>query len=84
MLSHRRIVFISIVIAFIFIPGHKAWAQEASADNQQMDSEEEMFSKAERYIELFIARRGSEEAAAVEKLLKKFRALPEYTAAWLG
>jgi outer membrane protein assembly factor BamD (BamD/ComL family) len=71
MLSHRRIVFISIVIAFSFIPGHKTWAQEASANNQQVDSEEEMFGKAERYIQLLSTRRDSEAVAGAEKLLEK-------------
>lgn len=51
MFSRRRIVFTLILMPLLLVSCRVVWAQETSANNQQVDSEEEMLSKVEKDIQ---------------------------------
>lgn len=57
MSSHRRIVFTLILISFLMLTVRRvSWAQEARADNQQIESDWEMLRKAEEDVELLTSK----------------------------
>ncbi|MDT5122048.1 MAG: outer membrane protein assembly factor BamD [Acidobacteriota bacterium] len=76
MFSHRRIFLILILTPFLLlIPTHVSWAQEVPADEQRLESDEEMLRKAEENVQLIISKRffekhGGDLARKTEQQLK--------------
>ena len=76
MCSRRRITLILILTPLLLlIPSRVSWAQEVPADEQRLESDEEMLRKAEENVQLIISKRFFEKhrgvlAIKTEQLLK--------------
>ena len=57
MCSRRRITLILILMPLLLITSRVSWAQEVPADEQRLESDEEMLRKAEENVQMLVSKR---------------------------